>query len=210
MRSRSPERKHVGGDWATWITSLYVTASAFQSWPFPVCSQAAHYGCGCWAENACNMSPYSTAVSTSGIPRTLQLTAPLSLSQQLWIPHFLFTSSILLYITELMSIQNRSLMWVSHLPLMRAASQRLIMLSDGQPFLPSDSHHSFPRIIDSSSAGLVSQLRARCIEEPFGFAVAFDMGHLLQIWWEKYVFEHSERMVNPFFTHEFSHMLMQD
>uniref|UniRef100_A0A674MIN1 Threonine aspartase 1 n=1 Tax=Takifugu rubripes TaxID=31033 RepID=A0A674MIN1_TAKRU len=40
--------------------------SAFQSWPFPVCSQAAHYGCGCWAENACNMSPYSTAVSTSG------------------------------------------------------------------------------------------------------------------------------------------------
>eukprot|EP00066_Takifugu_rubripes_P012558 XP_011601824.1 PREDICTED: threonine aspartase 1 isoform X1 [Takifugu rubripes] len=28
--------------------------------------QAAHYGCGCWAENACNMSPYSTAVSTSG------------------------------------------------------------------------------------------------------------------------------------------------
>lgn len=71
MRSRSPERKHVGGDWATWITSLYVTASAFQSWPFPVCSQAAHYGCGCWAENGCNMSPYSTAVSTSGIPRTL-------------------------------------------------------------------------------------------------------------------------------------------
>ncbi|XP_011601825.2 threonine aspartase 1 isoform X2 [Takifugu rubripes] len=30
--------------------------------------QAAHYGCGCWAENACNMSPYSTAVSTSGSP----------------------------------------------------------------------------------------------------------------------------------------------
>ncbi|XP_022599681.1 threonine aspartase 1 isoform X1 [Seriola dumerili] len=29
--------------------------------------QAAHYGCGCWAENACNMNPYSTAVSTSGI-----------------------------------------------------------------------------------------------------------------------------------------------
>lgn len=28
--------------------------------------QAAHFGCGCWAENACNMSPYSTAVSTSG------------------------------------------------------------------------------------------------------------------------------------------------
>ncbi|KAM6956748.1 threonine aspartase 1 [Aplochiton taeniatus] len=28
--------------------------------------QAAHYGCGCWAENACNLSPYSTAVSTSG------------------------------------------------------------------------------------------------------------------------------------------------
>ncbi|XP_068183870.1 threonine aspartase 1 isoform X3 [Antennarius striatus] len=28
--------------------------------------QAAHYGCGCWAENACNMNPYSTAVSTSG------------------------------------------------------------------------------------------------------------------------------------------------
>ncbi|XP_031731974.1 threonine aspartase 1 isoform X3 [Anarrhichthys ocellatus] len=27
--------------------------------------QAAHYGCGCWAENACNMNPYSTAVSTS-------------------------------------------------------------------------------------------------------------------------------------------------
>ncbi|XP_068183869.1 threonine aspartase 1 isoform X2 [Antennarius striatus] len=27
---------------------------------------AAHYGCGCWAENACNMNPYSTAVSTSG------------------------------------------------------------------------------------------------------------------------------------------------
>lgn len=28
--------------------------------------QAAHYGCGCWAENGCNMNPYSTAVSTSG------------------------------------------------------------------------------------------------------------------------------------------------
>uniref|UniRef100_A0A669CL28 Threonine aspartase 1 n=1 Tax=Oreochromis niloticus TaxID=8128 RepID=A0A669CL28_ORENI len=28
--------------------------------------QAAHYGCGCWAENACNMNSYSTAVSTSG------------------------------------------------------------------------------------------------------------------------------------------------
>lgn len=37
--------------------------------PFPVFSQAAHYGCGCWAENACNMNPYSTAVSTSGIPQ---------------------------------------------------------------------------------------------------------------------------------------------
>ncbi|XP_075875026.1 threonine aspartase 1 isoform X3 [Nelusetta ayraudi] len=30
--------------------------------------QAAHYGCGCWAENGCNMNPYSTAVSTSGSP----------------------------------------------------------------------------------------------------------------------------------------------
>ncbi|XP_029306187.1 threonine aspartase 1 isoform X2 [Cottoperca gobio] len=30
--------------------------------------QAAHYGCGCWAENAFNMNPYSTAVSTSGSP----------------------------------------------------------------------------------------------------------------------------------------------
>uniref|UniRef100_A0A1A8S5X3 Threonine aspartase 1 n=1 Tax=Nothobranchius rachovii TaxID=451742 RepID=A0A1A8S5X3_9TELE len=28
--------------------------------------QAAHYGCGCWAENSSNMNPYSTAVSTSG------------------------------------------------------------------------------------------------------------------------------------------------
>ncbi|XP_029031224.1 threonine aspartase 1 isoform X2 [Betta splendens] len=28
--------------------------------------QAAHYGCGCWAQNACNMNPYATAVSTSG------------------------------------------------------------------------------------------------------------------------------------------------
>ncbi|XP_028676399.1 threonine aspartase 1 [Erpetoichthys calabaricus] len=28
--------------------------------------QAAHYGCGCWAENAGNLNPYSTAVSTSG------------------------------------------------------------------------------------------------------------------------------------------------
>ncbi|XP_043992571.1 threonine aspartase 1 isoform X2 [Gambusia affinis] len=27
---------------------------------------AAHYGCGCWAENVCNMNSYSTAVSTSG------------------------------------------------------------------------------------------------------------------------------------------------
>lgn len=36
---------------------------------FPLFSQAAHYGCGCWAENACNMNPYSTAVSTSGIPQ---------------------------------------------------------------------------------------------------------------------------------------------
>uniref|UniRef100_A0A8C8DZE5 Threonine aspartase 1 n=1 Tax=Oryzias sinensis TaxID=183150 RepID=A0A8C8DZE5_9TELE len=28
--------------------------------------QAAHYGCGCWAENARNVNSYSTAVSTSG------------------------------------------------------------------------------------------------------------------------------------------------
>ncbi|XP_047208356.1 threonine aspartase 1 isoform X4 [Girardinichthys multiradiatus] len=28
--------------------------------------QAAHYGCGSWAENACNMNSYSAAVSTSG------------------------------------------------------------------------------------------------------------------------------------------------
>uniref|UniRef100_A0AAY4EA62 Threonine aspartase 1 n=1 Tax=Denticeps clupeoides TaxID=299321 RepID=A0AAY4EA62_9TELE len=28
--------------------------------------QAAHYGCGCWAQNAGNAVPYSTAVSTSG------------------------------------------------------------------------------------------------------------------------------------------------
>ncbi|MBN3309228.1 TASP1 aspartase, partial [Amia calva] len=28
--------------------------------------QAAHYGCGCWAENMGNLNPYSTAVSTSG------------------------------------------------------------------------------------------------------------------------------------------------
>uniref|UniRef100_A0A8C5FLJ3 Taspase, threonine aspartase, 1 n=1 Tax=Gadus morhua TaxID=8049 RepID=A0A8C5FLJ3_GADMO len=30
--------------------------------------QAAHYGCGCWAQNSCNSNPYSTAVSTSGSP----------------------------------------------------------------------------------------------------------------------------------------------
>uniref|UniRef100_A0A3Q2DX80 Taspase, threonine aspartase, 1 n=1 Tax=Cyprinodon variegatus TaxID=28743 RepID=A0A3Q2DX80_CYPVA len=30
--------------------------------------QAAHYGCGCWAENSFNMNSYSTAVSTSGSP----------------------------------------------------------------------------------------------------------------------------------------------
>uniref|UniRef100_A0A8C9YP58 Taspase, threonine aspartase, 1 n=1 Tax=Sander lucioperca TaxID=283035 RepID=A0A8C9YP58_SANLU len=30
--------------------------------------QAAHYGCGCWAENACSMNSHSTAVSTSGSP----------------------------------------------------------------------------------------------------------------------------------------------
>lgn len=36
---------------------------------FALLSQAAHYGCGCWAENACNMNPYSTAVSTSGKPQ---------------------------------------------------------------------------------------------------------------------------------------------
>lgn len=72
MRSEPPDcEQHIGGDWAKRITHIYVIASAFQSWPFPVCSQAAHYGCGCWAENACNMNRYSTAVSTSGIPRTL-------------------------------------------------------------------------------------------------------------------------------------------
>lgn len=38
-------------------------------------TQAAHYGCGCWAENACNMNPYSTAVSTSGIPQYTQYTS---------------------------------------------------------------------------------------------------------------------------------------
>lgn len=72
MRSEPLEsEQHVGGDWAKRITGIYVIVSAFQSWPFFICSQAAHYGCGCWAENACNMNPYSTAVSTSGIPRTL-------------------------------------------------------------------------------------------------------------------------------------------
>ncbi|XP_028325246.1 threonine aspartase 1 isoform X2 [Gouania willdenowi] len=30
--------------------------------------QAANYGCGCWAENSCNLNPFSTAVSTSGSP----------------------------------------------------------------------------------------------------------------------------------------------
>ncbi|KAJ8250190.1 hypothetical protein COCON_G00221120 [Conger conger] len=36
--------------------------------------QAAHYGCGCWAENACNLNPYSTAVSTSGCGEHLMRT----------------------------------------------------------------------------------------------------------------------------------------
>uniref|UniRef100_A0A8K9X616 Threonine aspartase 1 n=1 Tax=Oncorhynchus mykiss TaxID=8022 RepID=A0A8K9X616_ONCMY len=30
--------------------------------------QAAHHGCGCWAENTSTLNPYSTAVSTSGSP----------------------------------------------------------------------------------------------------------------------------------------------
>lgn len=36
-------------------------------------------------------------------------------------------------------------------------------------------------LLSHGSPGFVSQLRARCIEKPFGFAAAFDMGHLLQI-----------------------------
>lgn len=36
--------------------------------------QAAHYGCGCWAENAYNMNPYCAAVSTSGCGEHLMRT----------------------------------------------------------------------------------------------------------------------------------------
>ncbi|KAL4641387.1 threonine aspartase 1 isoform X2 [Arapaima gigas] len=36
--------------------------------------QAAHYGCGCWAENAWKLNPYSTAVSTSGCGEHLMRT----------------------------------------------------------------------------------------------------------------------------------------
>uniref|UniRef100_A0AAY5EW84 Threonine aspartase 1 n=1 Tax=Electrophorus electricus TaxID=8005 RepID=A0AAY5EW84_ELEEL len=36
--------------------------------------QAAHYGCGCWAENARDARPYSTAVSTSGCGEHLMRT----------------------------------------------------------------------------------------------------------------------------------------
>lgn len=76
------------------------------------------------------------------------------MSVQVWIPCFLFTRSVLLYSSELISFRNRYLMPAPHLPLMKGASKSLIILSDGQPFLPSDSHHSFPRLIDSSFSGL--------------------------------------------------------
>ncbi|XP_018595714.1 threonine aspartase 1 isoform X2 [Scleropages formosus] len=36
--------------------------------------QAAHYGCGCWAENAWKLNPYSIAVSTSGCGEHLMRT----------------------------------------------------------------------------------------------------------------------------------------
>lgn len=77
-----------------------------------------------------------------------------SVLEHLWIPFFLFTSNVPFYITILMSIWNRYLMYAPPLPLMRAASKRLIILSEGNPFLPSDSHHSFPRLIDSLFFGL--------------------------------------------------------
>lgn len=131
------------GDWVKRITRIYVIVSAFQSWPFPVCSQAAHYGCGCWAENACNMNPYSTAVSTSGIPRTLSiLLTAVSLPVQLWVPFFLFR-----FPNQLETDSRCEL-------LMKRASKSLRILSDGQPFLPSDSHHSFARLIESWVSGL--------------------------------------------------------
>lgn len=134
--------QHVGGDRAKQITCFYVIVSAFQSWPLPVCSQAAHYGCGCWAENACNTNPYSTAVSTSGIPRTLFNSRPVaSLSAQRGVPFFPVHDSQIAQIAPLLA-------------LIKGASNSLRILSDGQLFLPSDSHHSFPRPVDSWVSGL--------------------------------------------------------
>lgn len=182
MRPESPEsEQYIGGDWAKRITRIYVIVSAFQSWPFAVCSQAAHYGCGCWAENACNMNPYSTAVSTSGITTTLSnVLTVVSFSVQLWILLFLFrfpnqsetdTRCEPLIYPWWNELQKA---WEFFLMDNRSCQVILIIHLLG--------------LLTHESPGFVSQLRARCIEKPFGFAAAFDMGHLLQIRWKKYVF----------------------
>lgn len=124
----------------------------------PLSSQAAHYGCGCWAENACNMNPYSTAVSTSGIPQrtlyNLHCSCVYVCVPFLFPLPLMFTTG-LLFVLEMIWIRNRYLMWASYLTSVSQASQSLIILSDDlQPFLLTDSHQSLPQLIESSFSAL--------------------------------------------------------
>lgn len=122
---------------------------------FSFFSQAAHYGCGCWAENACNMNPYSTAVSTSGIAQH-----PLYPTLQLWIcvcACATFNHAVPVYHLSALCLRDDAnskqiyLMWTSELTSMSQASKSLIMLpNDFQPFLLGDSRQSLPRLIESS------------------------------------------------------------
>lgn len=67
------------------------------------------------------------------------------------------------------------------LPLMKGASKSLrIFLMDNRSCQVILIIH-FLGLLTHGSLSFVSQLHARCFEKPFGFAAAFDMGHLLQI-----------------------------
>lgn len=155
---------------------------------FDLCSQAAHYGCGCWAENACNMNPYSTAVSTSGKPQ-------LTLYNQLWscececvrvCASVLFYLSTLTFTTAVCFFKWYEsetyiyiyLIWAFNFGSVSQTPKAVIIISDDLQTIPAEWLSSADWVIILHS---VSQLHARCIAQLFGVARTFDMGHLLKI-----------------------------
>ncbi|KPP68170.1 threonine aspartase 1-like [Scleropages formosus] len=67
-RSRQSSGKQNGSG------SLDTVGAVVVDWEGNVAAAAAHYGCGCWAENAWKLNPYSIAVSTSGCGEHLMRT----------------------------------------------------------------------------------------------------------------------------------------